>query len=261
MLGIIGIVLLVIVVKKFIHYKIHNSVEYVQYITEGAERYFQMCFNVDVKRLEYPVRLSSLDKFRRFDADAFVIDLFENEAGMKEYYSVNIPDWLNQQHYYNLALAQVVEYYNTYGVRGWLKRSMIRRELLKYCALMEALISKPVIVIQCTYISPKGRNWYVRKEVYTLEDVLSIIQKVEERITHKQNSKYERSLLTPGLRYDILKRDNFTCRYCGATANDGAKLHVDHIKPISKGGKTVASNLQTLCAVCNLGKSDKYEEV
>lgn len=35
---------------------------------------------------------------------------------------------------------------------------------------------------------------------------------------------------------------------------------VDHIIPVAKGGKTVPKNLRTLCNVCNLGKSDKYEE-
>ena len=63
--------------------------------------------------------------------------------------------------------------------------------------------------------------------------------------------------MSDSLRYDILKRDNFRCKICGITASEGAKLHVDHIIPVSKGGKTVKSNLQTLCERCNLGKSNK----
>ncbi|MCL4507775.1 MAG: HNH endonuclease [Chloroflexi bacterium] len=34
------------------------------------------------------------------------------------------------------------------------------------------------------------------------------------------------------------------------------ELHVDHILAWSKGGETVLENLQTLCSVCNLGKSN-----
>jgi 5-methylcytosine-specific restriction endonuclease McrA len=58
------------------------------------------------------------------------------------------------------------------------------------------------------------------------------------------------------LRFRILVRDRFTCRYCGARASDGAKLAVDHVKPRSKGGKTEATNLITACEPCNSGKSD-----
>lgn len=60
------------------------------------------------------------------------------------------------------------------------------------------------------------------------------------------------------LRFIVLKRDNFKCCACGASpAKDPAVvLHVDHIKPWSKGGETEIDNLQTLCSKCNLGKSD-----
>jgi len=36
----------------------------------------------------------------------------------------------------------------------------------------------------------------------------------------------------------------------------GLSLHVDHIEPWSRGGKTIEENLQTLCEKCNLGKSN-----
>ena len=65
--------------------------------------------------------------------------------------------------------------------------------------------------------------------------------------------------MTDQLRYDIMKRDGFRCQLCGRSQADGVKLHVDHIKPVSKGGKTIPSNLRTLCEQCNLGKKDKYD--
>lgn len=60
------------------------------------------------------------------------------------------------------------------------------------------------------------------------------------------------------LRFKVLKRDNFSCKQCGASpAKDkNVELHVDHIKPWSKGGETILENLQTLCQKCNLGKSN-----
>lgn len=60
------------------------------------------------------------------------------------------------------------------------------------------------------------------------------------------------------LRFRIMKRDNFKCRKCGRSpATDPTViLHVDHIKPWSKGGKTSEDNLETLCSICNLGKGN-----
>jgi len=62
-------------------------------------------------------------------------------------------------------------------------------------------------------------------------------------------------------RLKVLSRDNFRCVYCGKSpATDlGTKLHIDHIIPFSKGGKTEVNNLQTLCEECNYGKSDKLQ--
>jgi len=60
------------------------------------------------------------------------------------------------------------------------------------------------------------------------------------------------------LRFKVLKKDNFSCVRCGASPAKDPKivLHIDHIKPWSKGGETEISNLQTLCEKCNLGKSN-----
>lgn len=60
----------------------------------------------------------------------------------------------------------------------------------------------------------------------------------------------EHAKVTRAMRYDVLRRDGFRC----------VKLHVDHIKPVSRGGKSEMGNLQTLCEDCNCGKGNKYEE-
>jgi 5-methylcytosine-specific restriction endonuclease McrA len=43
---------------------------------------------------------------------------------------------------------------------------------------------------------------------------------------------------------------------CGARAEDGAALHVDHRVTVAKGGINDDENLWTLCDRCNLGKAD-----
>lgn len=60
--------------------------------------------------------------------------------------------------------------------------------------------------------------------------------------------------LSKRLRYEILRRDQFTCRYCGQSAPD-VKLHVDHLIPVTLGGSDDPTNLVTACVDCNLGKS------
>ena len=59
-------------------------------------------------------------------------------------------------------------------------------------------------------------------------------------------------------RFRVRKRDNFSCRACGASPalKPGLTLHVDHVKAWSVGGENVDENLQTLCEACNQGKSN-----
>lgn len=64
------------------------------------------------------------------------------------------------------------------------------------------------------------------------------------------------------LRFEILKRDNFQCQYCGRSPKkDGCKLHIDHIIPRHFGGTNEPSNLITSCQECNLDKTDILLEI
>lgn len=56
------------------------------------------------------------------------------------------------------------------------------------------------------------------------------------------------------LRFEILRRDNHTCRYCGASA-PGVELEVDHVVPRTLGGLDEPANLTTSCVDCNAGKA------
>lgn len=56
------------------------------------------------------------------------------------------------------------------------------------------------------------------------------------------------------LRFEILRRDNHTCQYCGGKAPD-VILHVDHVIPVTLGGTDQPGNLVAACKDCNSGKS------
>ena len=63
----------------------------------------------------------------------------------------------------------------------------------------------------------------------------------------------ERKVLSKKTRFEVFKRDKFTCQYCGRVAPD-VILEVDHIKPVAKGGTDDFLNLITSCRDCNRGK-------
>ena len=90
--------------------------------------------------------------------------------------------------------------------------------------------------------------------VYDFELQRSVVASIPEEDQHK---------IKLGLRYKVLVRDRFRCIQCGASPATSieCRLHVDHIVPWSKGGKTAVENLQTLCEHCNLGKGNRFAMV
>lgn len=66
----------------------------------------------------------------------------------------------------------------------------------------------------------------------------------------------ERKSLSKKIRFEVFKRDSFSCQYCGNKAPD-VLLEVDHIQPVAQGGTNDLLNLITSCFDCNRGKSDR----
>ncbi|MGW7617353.1 HNH endonuclease [Streptomyces antimycoticus] len=86
------------------------------------------------------------------------------------------------------------------------------------------------------------------------------MRSASESITHARAAPSIRTpkeasmAVSKRLRYEILRRDNHTCRYCGATAPD-APLRIDHVTPVALGGNDDPGNLVTACQDCNSGKT------
>lgn len=55
-------------------------------------------------------------------------------------------------------------------------------------------------------------------------------------------------------RFNVFKRDNFTCQYCGRKP-PVVVLEVDHIVPVCEGGCDDTFNLTSACYDCNRGKA------
>lgn len=121
--------------------------------------------------------------------------------------------------------------------------------------------------LDVTYTSPAGRSRRYKEFEYGEQQLREAVRQAEkrpleeerrrrEREAERERQKRERNKVTLKLRQKVLVRDGFRCVRCGASPQDGpeVRLEVDHIVPISRGGKTEMSNLQTLCQRCNRGK-------
>lgn len=63
-----------------------------------------------------------------------------------------------------------------------------------------------------------------------------------------------RKAISKKTRFEVFKRDNFTCQYCSAKPPK-VPLEIDHLLPVCKRGTNHIDNLITACFDCNRGKS------
>lgn len=145
----------------------------------------------------------------------------------------------------------------------WNRKRLGRREYEIFQLIKFEPVCDVKIHIKNYYVNSRGVEVCTKNAYFSPDELEYIIYNVKQQKKStddfERSKQQERSAMTPSLRYKVLKRDGFRCVICGATARDGVKLHVDHIRPIAKGGKTVMENLRTLCETCNRGKSDKYD--
>lgn len=134
--------------------------------------------------------------------------------------------------------------------------------------LFSSLIYKPTveffISVRLWLTNIQGVRRSYKEKIFNANEINDIIG----RLNQKRGSFYfdrdiwqsicrvERGRVTNKIRFLVYRRDNYRCKKCGRTTDD---LEIDHIFPISKGGKSTLNNLQTLCRRCNLLKSNKIE--
>lgn len=119
------------------------------------------------------------------------------------------------------------------------------------------------IILYCAKMN--GEIVDYKEQTFNKAEVMDLIDRLNDRSGYYYNDRgiwnslcrVERGKVSNKLRFEIFERDGYKCRYCGR-GEDECKLEVDHIKPISKGGKSTYDNLQTLCEDCNKQKDDKY---
>lgn len=81
----------------------------------------------------------------------------------------------------------------------------------------------------------------------------------ENKMAEAKRRKKLRNEVTHKLRFDVLERDSYRCKYCGRSpkTTEGLEIVVDHIIPLELGGTNDMTNLLTACFECNEGKKDR----
>ncbi len=130
-----------------------------------------------------------------------------------------------------------------------------------YSRLGFANIDESVLTVEYEFSYTSGGGMARRHfSVPMTEDTIAeLIRTLESKLTASAFAKEQRTLMTKRIREFIKNRDNFTCCTCGNSTHNEPNLllEIDHIIPVSKGGRTSEDNLQTLCWKCNRAKSNK----
>lgn len=244
------------IVKKCIRSYILNHSTAIAAIIEFNKTYRANFIAVE-RKFRYTKFCKSKSEYNRTNFDQLLRCFFSED---EDFFRKTIKEVEHNQKAYALYTEKCKAIFANrstewYGHFDWFEEewSLFRQNELKPTVDLD-------ITIYSKYTSPKGQNSYCNYRVYNLDDLKRAIHETEQQTEYQKSKEYQRMKMTDSLRYDVMKRDGFRCVLCGASAKNGAVLHVDHIFPVSKGGRTELSNLRTLCDQCNLGKRDKYDD-
>lgn len=215
-------------------------------------------------RVTYSTSVNSKSKLDHFDLSAFLrMSVLDDEARYMHEVAVHEAIRLNYR-IYEQAVSETAQRWLGKFTEERLQTPQFQRLEAKLYRRQTIPASPPVVSLTATvrYTSPKGQNSYRRSLEWDLPDLRDGLRAAQEARAVQSTNQYmrqrERSMVTPSVRMDTLKRDGFRCRMCGASAAQGTNLHIDHILPISRGGLSTQDNLQTLCETCNLGKGNRF---
>ena len=220
----------------------------------------QYIFHTDIMSKSYYASTETKRQFDRFDFSGYMQSIISEN---RSFYTDQIGKCENNAARYQEYIGEIQAIPKDSIKKDAKRCNMNAESFEKYeNKLMKKSIKNPIrgftATCRLSYISPKGRSRYWTDYSYTYDEIKTAYYNSEHSIITKEMIAYERALVSDSLRYDIFQRDGFRCQICGCTQRDGVTLHVDHIIPVSKGGKSVPSNLRTLCDRCNIGKSNKY---
>jgi hypothetical protein len=140
----------------------------------------------------------------------------------------------------------------------------IERNLLNEVALKPE--TRVTIIVELYHVNINHILISRKDETFYEDEIIRLIKRLRNKIGNFYQDReiwdaicrVERARVSNRMRFSIYERDGHRCRKCGISGRHH-DLEIDHIIPISKGGKSTYDNLQTLCRRCNLEKGSKIE--
>lgn len=110
-----------------------------------------------------------------------------------------------------------------------------------------------------------GEHIMKKSDLFYQEQILKWIEQINNKTGNFYNNKeiwdsicrVERGKVSNKMRFSIYERDGYRCKCCHRQFEEN-ELEIDHIKAIAEGGKSIETNLQTLCRDCNRTKGSRH---
>ena len=133
------------------------------------------------------------------------------------------------------------------------------REFFKEMQYEEVEQAKVTAWCQEEYQKRTGKIFHDPQRATRKLHASGFLQKIKQGVYQYDPDKVVSKTLhhfTATQKKEIMERDKFTCQICGAKAEDGVELAVDHKRALSKKGKATIDNGQTVCVPCNNRKKN-----
>lgn len=132
----------------------------------------------------------------------------------------------------------------------------------KYCPVTETYVSVLLVLTKMNGVicASKAEQFSESEINALLPRLIGVGGFYQDRAIWDSICRVERGKVSNQLRFQIYERDGYRCKQCGRTEDEVGGLEIDHIRPISQGGKSELHNLQTLCRDCNKEKGATYRK-
>lgn len=259
------------------------TIFFIYYLTQKKYHDFILENSICLKQLEeinhhynfYPY--ISFDQFHTYDNEKLfdTISCMDYLIYQLQYIKKSLFNQINKINTNNLQYSKYLNEIQTVLQLGQYSSPIKKLNLDKLMSIEHKVIEKHIytpitqfyltVTLYCSTIS--GKVYCKKSEIFSANDIFSLEKRLNNRTGNFYNDheiwaalcRVERGKVSNRMRFLIYERDGYRCRKCGISGRY-TQLEIDHIIPISKGGKSTYDNLQTLCHKCNVEKGNTVKK-